>query len=220
MKRTILSLLIVGLSAGYGASAMAQNVTAGEQPGATAPKKQVTPEGDAAKAPSSRSTNDPKTPAGSAAAGKPGKTADEANSPSTARTKKAVPEGDAANNTPGMNADETKAPATNAAADQPAMTGDEKNTPNSDAASAAVWKAEYKAATDKAQSVFNEAKAKCDTLQDTGKSDCMKNATAARKESLAQAKAELDSHTKMNGRPEQPTKGDLDRPAIDARNTQ
>ena len=216
MKRTILSLLIVGLSAGYGASAMAQNVTAGEQPGATAPKKSAA-DGDAAKTPPSRSINDPKNPADSAAAGKP---AGEANAPTTAQAKKAVPEADAASSTPGMNADEAKAPATNSAADKPAMTVDEKNPPNSDAASAAIWKEEYKTATDKAQSVFNEAKAKCDTLQDTGKSDCMKNATAARKEALAQAKAELDSHTKMNGRPEQPTKGDLDRPVIDAKNTQ
>ncbi len=219
MKRTILSLLIVGLSAGYGASAMAQNVTAGEQPGATAPKKN-TPDVDAVKAPSSRSVNDPKTPADSAAAGKPGNSADQANPAATAQAKKSAPETDAANSTPGMNANEAKAPATNSAADKPAMTVDEKDPPNSDAASAAIWKAEYKTATDKAQSVFHEAKAKCDTLQDTGKSDCMKNATAARNASLAQAKAELDSHTKMNGRPEQPTKGDVDRPSIDARNTQ
>jgi hypothetical protein len=36
MKRTFLSLLVVGLFAGVGTSAIAQNVTAGEQPNADA----------------------------------------------------------------------------------------------------------------------------------------------------------------------------------------
>ena len=36
MKRTMLSLLVVGLFAGVGTSAMAQNVTAGTQPNADA----------------------------------------------------------------------------------------------------------------------------------------------------------------------------------------
>ena len=36
MKRTILSLLVVGLFAGVGTSAIAQNVTAGDQPNADA----------------------------------------------------------------------------------------------------------------------------------------------------------------------------------------
>ena len=36
MKRTLLSLLVVGLFAGVGTSAVAQNVTAGDQPNADA----------------------------------------------------------------------------------------------------------------------------------------------------------------------------------------
>jgi hypothetical protein len=40
MKRTVLSLLVVGLLAGVGTSAIADNVTAGTQPAAAADKDQ------------------------------------------------------------------------------------------------------------------------------------------------------------------------------------
>lgn len=45
MKRTILSLLVVGLFAGVGTSAIAQNVTAGNQPDANA-QERAPPEAD------------------------------------------------------------------------------------------------------------------------------------------------------------------------------
>jgi hypothetical protein len=48
MKRTILSLLVIGLCAGVGTLAIAQNVTAGDQPNASAQTK-AAPEVDSAK---------------------------------------------------------------------------------------------------------------------------------------------------------------------------
>lgn len=108
-----------------------------------------------------------------------------------------------------MNADETAAPEAKAATDKPAMSADEAKPAESDVTNAAVWKAQYTAAKDKAQSVYNDAKSQCDTLKGTANGDCMDNATAARAEALAQAKTQWDSHLKMDGRPAQPTKGDL-----------
>ena len=171
MKRTILSLLVIGLCAGVGTSAIAQNVTAGDQPNASAEKK-------------------------------------------------ATPEVDSAKGKPGMNADETTAPEVNSAAGKPGMSADEANPAKSDAAAAATWKARYTAAKDKAETVYKAAKKSCDTLQDSTKTICMKNATAARTEALAQAKTQWQSHLEMDGRPARPTKGDLDKPATEATNTQ
>ena len=171
MKRTILSLLVVGLFAGIGTSALSQNVTAGDQPNAN-------------------------------------------------EQEKAAPEVGAAKGEPGMNADETAAPVAKSATDKPGMSADEANPAGSDVTNAAVWKAQYTAAKDKAQSVYKEAKTKCDTLTGTANSGCMKNATAARTEALAQAKTQWDSHIKMDGRPAQPTKGDVRKPDTEAANTQ
>jgi hypothetical protein len=170
MKRTILSLLVVGLFAGIGTSAIAQNVTAGDQPNANAQEK-------------------------------------------------AAPEVDSAKGTPGMNADEKAAPEVNSATGKPGMSADEARAAKSDVTAAAVWKAQYTAAKDKAQTVYKDAKTKCDTLQDNTKIGCMKNATAARTEALAQAKTQWDSHIEMDGRPARPTKGDLGKPTIEATNT-
>jgi hypothetical protein len=171
MKRTILSLLVVGLFAGVGTSAIAQNVTAGDQPNANAQEK-------------------------------------------------GTPEAGAAKGTPGMNAVETAVPEVNSATEKPGMSADEADPAASDAANAAVWKAQYTAAQNKAQSVYKDAKTKCDTLEGKANGTCMNNATAARTESLAHAKMEWDSHLKMDGRPAQPTKGDLRKPETEAANTQ
>ena len=170
MKRPILSLLVIGLCAGVGMSAIAQNVTAGDQPNANA------------------QTN-------------------------------AAPEIDSAKGKPGMNADETAAPEVNSATGKPGMTADEANPAESDVNNAAVWKAQYTAAKDKAQTVYKHAKTTCDTLEGGAKGSCMKNATAARTDALAQAKTQWDSHIKMDGRPARPTQGDLDKPTTEATNT-
>ncbi len=170
MKRAILSLLVIGLCAGVGTSAIAQNVTAGDQPNADAQKN-------------------------------------------------AAPEVDSAKGKPGMNADEKAAPEVNSATDKPGMSADEAKPAKSDARAAAVWKAKYTAAKDKAQTVYKDAKKSCDTLQDNTKVNCMKNATAARTEALAQAKTQWESHLEMDGRPARPTKGELDKPT-EATNTQ
>jgi 4-hydroxy-3-methylbut-2-enyl diphosphate reductase IspH len=89
------------------------------------------------------------------------------------------------------------------------------NPAESDVANAAVWKAQYTAAKDKAQTVFKKAKTTCNSLEGDAKGSCMKNATTARTDALAQAKTQWDSHIKMDGRPARPTKGDLDRPTGD-----
>jgi hypothetical protein len=86
MKRTILSLLVIGLYAGVGTSAIAQNVTVGDQPNADARTK-AAPEVDSVK-------------------GKPGMHADEA----------AAPEVKLATDRPGMNADEPKSAKSDTAA--------------------------------------------------------------------------------------------------------
>jgi hypothetical protein len=171
MKRTILSLLVLGLCAGVGTSAIAQNVTAGDQPNANAQKN-------------------------------------------------AAPEVDSAKAKPGMNADEKAAPEVNSATDKPGMSADEAKPAKSDAPAAAVWKAKYTAAKDKAQSVYKHAKTTCDTLEADAKGSCMKNATAARTEALALAKSQWDSHIEMDGRPAKPTKGDLGDKPTEATNTQ
>jgi hypothetical protein len=170
MKRTILSLLVVGLCAGIGTSVIAQNVTAGDQPSANAQEK-------------------------------------------------TAPEVGSAKGKPGMNADEKAAPEVNSAADKPGMSADEAKPVKSDATAAAVWKAKYTAAKDKAQTVYKHAKTTCDTLEGGAKGSCMKNATAARNEALALAKSQWDSHIEMDGRPAKPTKGDLGKPT-EATNTQ
>ena len=171
MKRTILSLLVIGLWAGVGTSTIVQNVTAGDRPNANAQTK-------------------------------------------------AAPEVDSAKGKPGMNADETAGPEVNAATDKPGMTADEANPAESDVTNAAVWKAQYTAAKDKAQTVYKHAKTTCDTLEGGAKGSCMKNATAARAEALALAKTQWDSHIKMDGRPARPTKGDMRKPITEATNTQ
>jgi hypothetical protein len=171
MKRTILSLLVIGLYAGVGTSAIGQNVTAGDQPNADA------------------QTN-------------------------------AAPAVNSAKAKPGMNADEKAAPEVNSATDKPGMSADEAKPAKSDATSAAVWKAKYTAAKNKAQTVYKDAKKNCDTLEGAAKGSCMTNATAARTEALALAKTQWESHLEMDGRPARPTKGDLDKPTTAATNTQ
>ena len=170
MKRTILSLLVIGLCAGVGSSAIVQNVTAGDQPNAN-------------------------------------------------EQTKAAPEVDSAKGKPGMNADEKAAPEVNAATGKPGMSADDAKPAPSDATAAAVWKAKYTAAKDKAQTVYKHAKTKCDTLEGGAKGSCMKNATSARTEALALAKSQWDSHIEMDGRPAKPAKGDLGKPT-EATNTQ
>ena len=78
MKRTILSLLVIGLCAGVGTSAIAQNVTAGDQPNADAQKK-TAPEVDSAKGKPGMNADETAAPEVNSATGKPGMSADEAN---------------------------------------------------------------------------------------------------------------------------------------------
>ncbi len=77
MKHTLLSLLIVGLCTGLGTTAIAQNVTAGDQPDAATPKQNA-PAGDAAKDKAGMNTDEKTAPQAESATDKPGMSADEA----------------------------------------------------------------------------------------------------------------------------------------------
>ena len=125
---------------------------------------------------------------------------------------------EAAKGTSGMNADEKTTPGVKSAAGKPAMTADEAKPTKSEVAAAAL-KAQYNTAKNKAETVYKGAKAKCDSLPDTAKGSCMKNATAAHTEALAQAKTRWENQLEMNGRPATPTKGDLGKSDTEAKNT-
>ncbi len=170
MKRTIFLLSVVGLCAGLGNAAIAQNVTPSERAEVKAHNN-------------------------------------------------AAPPADAQGE-PGMNADKTSTPEAQPADDKPAMSVDEPKPAKSDRDSAAVWKAKYNTARDKAQVVYNRAITKCNTLDGSAKAACMKNAKSAHADSLALAKSELESHIHMDGRPDRPTKSELDKPVAEASNKQ
>jgi len=77
MRPTVLSLLLIGLCAGVSTLAIAQNVTAGDQPNADTQK--AAPEvGDSAKAKPGMNADETAVPAANSAAGKPAMTEDEA----------------------------------------------------------------------------------------------------------------------------------------------
>src|SRR5579859_6814756 len=75
MKRTILSLLVIGLYAGICTSAMGQNVTAGDQPNADT---QTNAAPDSVKGKSGMPADEAAVPEVNPATGKPGMSADEA----------------------------------------------------------------------------------------------------------------------------------------------
>jgi hypothetical protein len=77
MKRMLLSLLVIGLCAGVGTPAIAQNVTAGDQPKAAAPKK-AAPKVEAEKGKPGMNADSTSTPEVNSAGDKPGMSADEA----------------------------------------------------------------------------------------------------------------------------------------------
>lgn len=77
MKRTILSLLVIGLCAGVGTSVIAQNVTAADQPNANTQKK-AAPEVDSAKGKPGMNADETTAPEVNSATDKPGMSADEA----------------------------------------------------------------------------------------------------------------------------------------------
>src|SRR5579859_6144351 len=76
MRPTVLSLLLIGLCAGVSTLAIAQNVTAGDQPNADTQK--AAPEVDPAKAKPGMNADETAVPAADSAAGKPAMTEDEA----------------------------------------------------------------------------------------------------------------------------------------------
>lgn len=77
MRPTVISLLLIGLCAGVSTLAIAQNVTAGDQPNAHAQNK-ATPDVDSAKAKPGMNADETAVPAADSAAGKPAMTEDEA----------------------------------------------------------------------------------------------------------------------------------------------
>jgi hypothetical protein len=76
MRPTILSLLLIGLCAGVGTLAIAQNVTAGDQPNADAQNKAAAPEVDSAKGKPGMNADETAVPQVNSAAGKPAMTED------------------------------------------------------------------------------------------------------------------------------------------------
>lgn len=187
MKRTMISLIVAGLFAGVGGSAIGQNVTAGEQPanaqqdksGATDPKSP---------------TQKTKTPAQTKAA-----PAD----PMAATQKPATDPQQAGN---AQNAPVAKS-------QKPGMAAKDSGAKGKDVSADAAAKADYRAARDKAQTDYKDAKSKCDSQQGDAMRSCMTDAKAARTEALAEAKTQWDSAGGAKARDNDTQKG----PAMDVK---
>ena len=170
MKRTILSLLVAGMFAGVGTSAMAQvNTTEAEdQPAATT--QGMTPESDS-------STQNPAVSAANrATSGHPAlegvettSTPDETGASQTAPTHPALEGKGKATSKP------DEAAANQTTPTEPALEGNAQSTSKPDTAAA-----------------LESAKAKCDVLQGDAKSACVTDASMAPSDTLAEADTQSD----------------------------